>query len=112
MMQGGDPLGNGTGGADNDIVGEFKLNGHENPLSHKAGVVSMARATPYNSGSSQFFIVHKDSTYLDGSYASFGKVFAGLDVVDKIASVDTDYNDRPTTEQKIHSIRFVTVEKE
>ncbi len=94
MMQGGDPLGNGTGGADKDIVGEFKLNGHENPLSHKAGVVSMARATPYNSGSSQFFIVHKDSPHLDGQYAAFGYVVKGMDIVDKICTeaIPTDSN--------------------
>ena len=72
----------------------------------------MARANDPNSASSQFFIVHEDSTYLDGDYASFGKVFAGMSTVDKIASVETDYYDKPMTEQKIHSIRFVTVEKE
>ena len=112
MIQGGDPTGTGMGGSKDTIKGEFLANGVRNPISHKRGVISMARANDPDSASSQFFIVHKDSTYLDGSYASFGKVFAGLDVVDKIANVDTDYNDRPTTEQKIHSIRFVTVEKE
>lgn len=113
MIQGGDPTGTGFGDDTTPTIkGEFTINGVDNDLSHTRGVISMARANDPDSASSQFFIVHKDSTYLDGSYASFGKVFAGLDVVDKIASVDTDYNDRPTTEQKIHSIRFVTVEKE
>ena len=113
MIQGGDPTGTGFGDDTTPTIkGEFTINGVDNDLSHTRGVISMARANDPDSASSQFFIVHKDTTYLDGSYASFGKVFAGLDVVDKIASVDTDYNDRPTTEQKIHSIRFVTVEKE
>lgn len=113
MIQGGDPTGTGFGDDTTPTIkGEFAINGVDNKLSHTRGVISMARADDPNSASSQFFIVHEDSTYLDGSYASFGKVFAGMSVVDKIANVDTDYNDRPTTEQKIHSIRFVTVEKE
>ena len=113
MIQGGDPTGSGYGDVTTPTIkGEFKINGVDNNLSHTRGVISMARSNDPDSASSQFFIVHADSTYLDGSYASFGKVFAGLDVVDKIANVSTDYNDRPTAEQKIHSIRFVTVEKE
>lgn len=120
MIQGGDPTGTGYG-SDTvpTIKGEFKINGVDNDMSHKRGVLSMARrggnpetADTMNSASSQFFIVHKDSDFLDGQYASFGKVFAGLDVLDKIAGVQTDGNDRPLKEQKIHSIRFVTVEQE
>ena len=120
MIQGGDPTGTGYG-SDTvpTIKGEFKINGVNNKLSHTRGVLSMARrggnpetADTMNSASSQFFIVHADSDFLDGQYAAFGKVFAGLNVIDKIAGVDTDYNDRPIKEQKIHSIRFVTVEQE
>ncbi len=95
MIQGGDPLGNGTGGSDTTIVGEFKRNGVNNPKSHKRGVISMARSMDPNSASSQFFIVHKDSTFLDGDYAAFGDVVEGMDVVDRIASVETDANDKP-----------------
>ena len=84
MMQGGDPLGNGTGGSDNNIFGEFKSNGHENNLSHTKGVVSMARAQDPNSASSQFFICHEDSDFLDGDYAAFGVVTEGMDVVDAV----------------------------
>lgn len=113
MIQGGDPTGTGYGDDTTPTIkGEFTSNGVENDLSHTRGVISMARANDPNSASSQFFIVHEDSTYLDGDYASFGKVFAGMSTVDKIASVETDYYDKPMTEQKIHSIRFVTVEKE
>ena len=85
MIQGGDPLGNGTGGPGHTIKGEFKANGIENNLSHTRGVISMARASDYNSAGSQFFIMHKDGTFLDGSYAAFGKVTKGMDIVDKIA---------------------------
>lgn len=84
MMQGGDPLGNGTGGSDNNIVGEFKANGYENNLSHKRGVISMARSQAPDSASSQFFICHEDSDFLDGQYAAFGVVTEGLDVVDAV----------------------------
>lgn len=121
MIQTGDPTGTGTGGSDETIKGEFAINGVKNGLSHTRGVISMARTGPVgsnpeteatmNSASSQFFIVHKDSTYLDGKYASFGRVFAGLDIVDEIAAVETGYNDKPLTEQKIKSIRFITIEK-
>lgn len=85
MIQGGDPKGDGTGGSSKTIKGEFSANGVKNKLSHKRGVISMARSQDYNSASSQFFIVQKTSTYLDGQYASFGKVTKGMDVVDKIA---------------------------
>ena len=84
MIQGGDPLGNGTGGSDETIKGEFSSNGVENNISHKRGVISMARSSDPDSASSQFFIMHQDSTYLDGEYAAFGKVTKGMKVVDKI----------------------------
>ena len=84
MIQGGDPKGNGTGGSDRNVTGEFQENGVENNISHTRGVISMARARDYNSGSSQFFIVHLDSPYLDGQYAAFGCVTSGMDVVDAI----------------------------
>ena len=86
MMQGGDPLGNGTGGSDKQIRGEFKANGVDNPLSHTRGAISMARATDMNSASSQFFIVHKDALFLDGQYAAFGYVMEGMDVVDQVCA--------------------------
>lgn len=85
MIQGGDPSHNGTGGSEKTIKGEFKSNGIDNNISHKRGVISMARSSEYNSASSQFFIVHEDSTYLDGEYAAFGYVTEGMDVVDQIA---------------------------
>lgn len=84
MMQGGDPEGNGTGGSKNNIVGEFSSNGHENELSHKRGVISMARSQDPNSASSQFFICHADSDFLDGDYAAFGTVVSGIEVVDAV----------------------------
>ena len=84
MMQGGDPNGNGTGGSDQTITGEFAANGIENNLSHTRGAISMARAQAYNSASSQFFIVHEDSTFLDENYAAFGYVTEGMEVVDNI----------------------------
>ena len=95
MIQGGDPLGNGMGGADENIVGEFRANGHNNPIKHERGVISMARAYNPNSASSQFFIMHKNAPHLDGQYAAFGKVVSGLEVVDEIASIPTDHSDRP-----------------
>jgi peptidyl-prolyl cis-trans isomerase B (cyclophilin B) len=108
MVQGGDPTGQGNGGADDKIEGEFAANGHDNPISHNRGVVSMARSgNDYNSASSQFFIVHEDSTFLDGQYAAFGKVTEGMDVVDAIASVETGENDRPAEDVVIASIRVV-----
>ncbi len=107
MIQGGDPEGTGMGGPGYSIKGEFKLNGFENDLRHSAGVISMARSQMPNSAGSQFFIMHKDSPHLDGSYAAFGKVVEGMDVVNEIADTQTDYSDRPTYDQKI---KQVTVE--
>ena len=95
MIQGGDPQGTGMGGAKDKIKGEFLMNGVPNDIRHERGVISMARAQNPNSASSQFFIVHKDSLFLDGQYAAFGKVVEGMDVVDEIAGVKTDFNDRP-----------------
>ena len=95
MIQGGDPQGTGMGGAKDKIKGEFLMNGVPNDIRHERGVISMARAQNPNSASSQFFIVHKDSFYLDGQYAAFGRVVEGMDVVDEIANVKTDFNDRP-----------------
>lgn len=112
MIQGGDPTGTGYEGSDENIKGEFANNGVKNNLSHTRGVISMARGGyDMDSASSQFFIVHQDSTYLDGDYAAFGKVFAGLDVVDKIANVETDSNDKPLKNQTIKTIKFITIEK-
>ena len=95
MIQGGDPLGNGMGGAQEKIIGEFSQNGFKNDLKHTRGVISMARSMNPNSASSQFFIMHKDAPHLDGAYAAFGKVIEGLETVDEIASIPTDYSDRP-----------------
>ena len=95
MIQGGDPQGNGMGGAKEMIVGEFKANGFDNPIKHERGVISMARAYDPNSASSQFFIMHANAPHLDGQYAAFGKVIRGMEVVDEIASIPTDYSDRP-----------------
>lgn len=95
MIQGGDPLGNGTGGAKENIKGEFAANGVNNPIHHVRGVISMARAQDYNSASSQFFIMHDDAPYLDGQYAAFGHVVEGMDVVDHIANTPTNFMDRP-----------------
>lgn len=104
MVQGGDPLGTGYGGSENSIKGEFRANGVNNTIRHTRGVISMARSQSPNSASSQFFIMHKDAPYLDGQYAAFGKVVEGIDVVDEIASVETDYNDMPLKPQKIKTI--------
>ena len=104
MIQGGDPLGNGMGGAEENIVGEFKANGHNNPLKHTRGVISMARAFNPNSASSQFFIMHADAPHLDGQYAAFGKVTSGMDAVDEIASIPTDYNDRPKVAMRMKRV--------
>lgn len=97
MIQGGCPDGNGTGGPDYSIKGEFSGNGFKNDLKHTAGVISMARSMMPDSAGSQFFIMHKDAPHLDGQYAAFGKVIEGLDVVDRIACVDTAYGDMPLT---------------
>ena len=104
MIQGGDPLGTGYGGSENSIKGEFRANGVNNTIRHTRGVISMARSQSPNSASSQFFIMHKDAPYLDGQYAAFGKVVEGIDVVDEIASVETDYNDMPLKPQQIKTI--------
>ena len=103
MIQGGCPLGTGTGGPGWHIKGEFAANGVPNPIKHTRGVISMARAADPNSGGSQCFIMHKDAPHLDGQYAAFGHVVSGMDVVDKIASVRTDWNDKPATPVRIKS---------
>ena len=95
MIQGGDPEGTGMGGPGYSIKGEFSTNGFPNPLNHTRGVLSMARSMMPDSAGSQFFIMHEDAPHLDGSYAAFGKVIEGIEVVDKVASVKTDYNDKP-----------------
>ena len=97
MIQGGDPVGNGTGGSKENIVGEVASNGFNNPIKHVRGVISMARAMDPNSASSQFFIMHADAPHLDGNYAAFGHVVEGLEVVDEIANTPTDFRDKPTT---------------
>ncbi len=107
MIQGGDPQGTGMGGSKETIKGEFRVNGVNNNLSHERGVISMARSQFYNSASSQFFICHADAKFLDGQYASFGKVVEGMDAVDRIAEVATNYNDRPIVEQKMKAVYFV-----
>ena len=108
MIQGGCPLGNGTGGPGYTIRGEFAQNGFNNPLKHEAGVLSMARAMHPDSAGSQFFIMHKAAPHLDGAYAAFGKVTDGLDVVNKIAETDTDWNDAPLDPQVIRTITVDT----
>lgn len=111
MMQGGDPEGTGMGGSDENIVGEFSANGYENSISHIRGTISMARnGYDYNSASSQFFIVHKDSTFLDGQYAAFGRVTDGMDVVDKVcedAKPTDDNGTIPASEQPV--IKSITI---
>ena len=111
MLQGGAPLGNGTGGSDETIKGEFSSNGVENNISHKRGVISMARSSDPDSASSQFFIMHQDADYLDGEYAAFGKVTKGMDVVDKICEDATPTDGNGTIEKAdqpvIESIRMV-----
>lgn len=107
MLQGGDPDGTGMGGPGYSIKGEFSSNGFKNDLTHTAGVLSMARSQSPNSAGSQFFIMHKDSPHLDGAYAAFGKITEGMDVVNEIATIKTDYSDRPATPQ---IMKNVTVE--
>lgn len=104
MIQGGDPKGNGTGGPGHCIKGEFKANGVDNNISHKRGVISMARAMDFDSAGSQFFIMHKDGDFLDGQYAAFGETVEGIEVVDAIAKVRTYPNDRPYEPVVIESI--------
>ena len=107
MIQGGDPTGTGMGGSDENIKGEFKINGINNPLSHKRGVISMARSQRYNSASSQFFICHADATFLDGQYAAFGHVVEGMEVVDRIANVATDGMDRPRIDMTMEKVTLI-----
>ena len=107
MIQGGDPMGTGFGGAKDNVKGEFLANGVPNPISHTRGVISMARSQDPNSASSQFFIMHEDGTFLDGQYAAFGHVTEGMDVVDAIASVRTNAMDRPLEDQRIKTVRIV-----
>ena len=104
MIQGGDPQGTGMGGPGYSIKGEFAMNGVRNDLKHTRGVLAMARSMMPNSAGSQFFIMHANAPHLDGQYAAFGKVVEGLDVVDKIASVRTGWQDKPVEEQKIQSM--------
>ncbi|MBR5242424.1 MAG: peptidylprolyl isomerase [Clostridia bacterium] len=104
MIQGGDPQGTGMGGADEKIFGEFRANGFDNPIKHTRGVISMARAYNPNSASSQFFIMHADAPHLDGQYAAFGKVVSGMEVVDEIAAIPTDYNDRPKVDMRMKRV--------
>lgn len=108
MIQGGCPDGTGMGGPGYSIKGEFSHNGFENNLAHTPGVLSMARSAMPNSAGSQFFIMHQTSPHLDGEYAAFGKVIEGLEVVDKIAQVPTDYSDRPYENQVIESMTVET----
>ena len=108
MIQGGDPKGIGIGGPGYSIRGEFSSNGFKNDLKHSRGVLSMARAMDPDSAGSQFFIMHEDAPHLDGQYAAFGKVIEGMDTVDAIAAVRTDYNDRPRTPQKMKKVTVET----
>ena len=108
MIQGGDPVGNGTGGPGYSIKGEFSQNGVKNDLKHTEGVLSMARSMTPHSAGCQFFIMHKNSPHLDGSYAAFGKVIKGMDVVNSIAETRTDYSDRPLEDQRIKTMTVET----
>lgn len=108
MIQGGDPDGTGMGGPGYSIKGEFSQNGFKNDLKHTPGVLSMARTMIPDSAGSQFFIMHETSPHLDGAYAAFGKLIEGLEVVDKIARVKTDYSDRPMEEQKMAKVTVET----
>ena len=108
MIQGGDPTGTGMGGPGYCIKGEFFMNGVDNKIKHKRGVLSMARSSNPNSAGSQFFLMHQDAPHLDKQYAAFGKVTEGLEAVDAVASVKVDMNDRPLEEQKIQTIRVDT----
>lgn len=108
MIQGGDPLGNGMGGSDKNIKGEFKMNGFDNPLKHTRGVISMARSQMPNSASSQFFIMHEDAPHLDGSYAAFGKVTKGIEIVDEIADTPVGWDGQtPKVTPVIESIKLI-----
>ena len=107
MIQGGCPKGNGTGGPGWNIKGEFAANGVSNPIKHTRGVISMARAMDPNSAGSQFFIMHQDAPHLDGQYAAFGHVVSGMDVVDEIAAVATDWNDKPRTPVVMEKVEVI-----
>ena len=109
MIQGGDPKGVGSGGPGYCIRGEFKANGFDNSLLHSRGVLSMARTMAPNSAGSQFFIMHEDAPHLDGQYAAFGKVIEGIEEVDKICSVRTDYNDKPRIPQVMKKVTVDTL---
>ena len=109
MIQGGCPKGNGTGGPGYCIEGEFSSNGVENELKHKRGTISMARSMDPNSAGSQFFIMHADAPHLDGQYAAFGKVVEGMDIVDEIAGMKTDFSDKPVADIVMEK---VTIEEE
>ena len=104
MIQGGDPEGTGSGGSKDKIKGEFRSNGVPNDIKHVRGVISMARTKLPDSASSQFFIVHENAPHLDGQYAAFGKVTEGMETVDEIAAVKTDYNDRPITDVRMKRV--------
>ena len=112
LFQGGCPQGNGMGGPGYSIKGEFAQNGFPNNLKHTEGVLSMARAMSPNSAGSQFFIMHKAAPHLDGAYAAFGKITEGMDVVNAIAEVQTDYNDRPLKSQRIQTMTVDTLGQE
>lgn len=108
MIQGGDPNGTGTGGPGYCIPGEFAINGFENNLKHTEGVLSMARSMHPDSAGSQFFLMHKAAPHLDGSYAAFGKVIEGMDVVNRIAETATDYSDKPLEDQVMQTVTVET----
>ena len=112
MIQGGCPQGTGMGGPGYSIKGEFSQNGFTNQFKHTKGVLSMARAQAPDSAGSQFFIMHEDAPYLDGAYASFGKVIEGQEIVDKIATLRTDWNDRPMKEQRLKKVTVDTFGEE
>ena len=107
MIQGGDPMGIGIGGSGKNIKGEFKANGVNNTLSHKRGVISMARSQMFDSASSQFFICHDDATFLDGQYAAFGCVTEGMETVDEIAMVRTNMQDKPLFDQRMEKVEMI-----
>ena len=107
MIQGGCPEGTGMGGPNHRIKGEFASNGVPNDIKHERGVISMARSQMKDSAGSQFFIMHQDSPHLDGQYAAFGKVVEGIEVVDEIATTDTNFQDRPLKEQKMVKVSYI-----
>jgi peptidyl-prolyl cis-trans isomerase B (cyclophilin B) len=110
MIQGGDPTGTGMGGPGHTIKGEFRMNGVVNNIKHERGVLSMARSMMPDSAGSQFFIMHRNAPHLDGSYAAFGRVIEGIEVVDEIATTQTGAQDRPVKEQKMKKVTVETAE--